>query len=144
VTALLDVNLLVGLAWPNHAHHHPALAWFRARRGQPWATTPFTETGFVRVSSNASAIATAVTPAQAIAMLDRLRAVAGHRFLIDDVGLVLGDYFNPSRLQTHRHVTDGHLLALARRHGVCLATLDTGMPAPAGDGESVMVVAADA
>ncbi len=25
---LLDVNVLVALAWPNHAHHGAAIAWF--------------------------------------------------------------------------------------------------------------------
>ncbi|HZF12700.1 MAG TPA: hypothetical protein VFE33_28255 [Thermoanaerobaculia bacterium] len=28
--AVLDVNLLVALAWPNHVHHQPALAWWLA------------------------------------------------------------------------------------------------------------------
>ena len=56
MTDLLDVNLLISLAWPNHVHHASALAWFGARDGQPWATSPVTEAGFVRVSSNPSAI----------------------------------------------------------------------------------------
>jgi toxin-antitoxin system PIN domain toxin len=142
VTALLDVNLLVSLAWPNHVHHRSALSWFRARGGEPWATTPFTESGFVRVSSNAAAIATAVSPSDAVAMLRRLRALPGHRFLLDDVGLVFGEHFDPSRLQNHRHVTDAHLLAVARRHGARLATLDVGIPAIAGDGEAVILLPA--
>jgi toxin-antitoxin system PIN domain toxin len=144
VTALLDVNLLVSLAWPNHVHHRRALTWFRQRRGQPWATTPFTEAGFVRVSSNASAIATAVTPKEAIAMLRRLRSLAGHRFLLDDVGLVFGGHLEPARVSSYRLVTDGHLLALARRHGASLATLDSWLPALAGDGEAVMLVSGEA
>lgn len=134
MTALLDVNLLIGLAWPNHVHHRAVQSWFRARDGEPWATTPFTEAGFVRVSSNTSAIAMAVTPGEAVVMLGRLRDLAGHRFLIDDVGLVFGEHFSPGRLRNHRHVTDAHLLALARRHGVSLATLDAGIPALASEG----------
>ena len=39
VTALLDVNVLIALAWPNHVHHAAARAWFEDRRdgtvGQP-------------------------------------------------------------------------------------------------------------
>lgn len=140
MTALLDVNLLVSLAWPNHVHHRASVSWFRARAGQPWATTSFTESGFVRVSSNAVAIATAVSPSEAVAMLRRLRALPGHRFLLDDIGLVFGEHFDPTRLRDHRHVTDAHLLAVARRYGAQLATLDAGIPAIAGEGESMILL----
>ena len=46
--ALLDVNTLIALAWPNHSHHVAAHNWFATWKGG-WATTPFTEVGFVRV-----------------------------------------------------------------------------------------------
>jgi toxin-antitoxin system PIN domain toxin len=140
LTALLDVNLLISLAWPNHVHHRAALSWFASRRGEPWATTPFTESGFVRVSSNVAAIATAVAPSDAIAMLRQLRALPGHQFLLDDVGLVVGEHLEPGRLLDHRHVTDAHLLAVARRHGARLATLDAGIPAMAGSGGDVILL----
>ncbi len=58
---LLDVTVLVALAWPNHVHHHSARRWFAHRPG-PWATTPVTECGFVRVSSDRVVIPDAVTP----------------------------------------------------------------------------------
>jgi uncharacterized protein len=136
---LLDVNLLVSLAWPNHVHHRPALAWFRRRGGQPWATTPFTEAGFVRVSSNISAIPAAVTPGEALALLERMREVFEHQFLSDDVALVVGTYISGERVASYHQVTDAHLLAVARRHGASLATLDRGIVALAG-GEDVTVV----
>ncbi len=139
MTDLLDVNLLVSLAWPNHVHHRQVRAWFRGRDGEPWATTPFTEAGFVRVSSNVSAIPAAVTPTEAVALLDRVREVAGHRFLVDDVPLVVGSYLTVERVAAYRQVTDAHLLALARRHGARLATLDRGIAALAG-GEDVVLV----
>ncbi|HZT67193.1 MAG TPA: TA system VapC family ribonuclease toxin [Acidimicrobiales bacterium] len=131
---LLDVNLLVALAWPNHVHHRRARTWFRGRGERPWATTPVTESGFVRVSSNPAAIPTAVTPIEALALLDRLRAVPGHAFLADDLELVFGvTHVEPAHVVTHRMVTDAHLLALARRHGGRLATLDEGIVALAGE-----------
>lgn len=139
MTDLLDVNLLVSLAWPNHVHHRQALAWFRRRRGQPWATTPFTEAGFVRVSSNTSAIPAAVTPTEALALLNRMREVAGHQFLADDVPLVVGAYLAPEQVATYRQVTDAHLLAVARRHGARLASLDRGVVALAGGDDLVLV-----
>jgi toxin-antitoxin system PIN domain toxin len=106
---------------------------------QPWATTPLTEAGFVRVSSNPSAISTAVTPTEAMALLDRMRDVPGHHFLADDVPLVVGTHLAPERVTTYRQVTDAHLIAIARRHGGRLATLDRGIAALAG-GEDVDLV----
>lgn len=133
MTDLLDINLLVSLAWPNHVHHRQALAWFRRRRGQPWATTPFTEAGFVRISSNASVIPSAVTPTEAVALLDRMREVSGHQFLADDVPMIVGKYLNPEQVATYQQITDAHLLALARRHGARLATIDRGIAALGGE-----------
>lgn len=141
MTDLLDVNLLISLAWPNHVHHAPARAWFTARRGQPWATTPVTESGFVRVSSNPSAIPTSVTPGEARSLLSEIRKVEGHLFLPDDVELVIGDErMLAGRIVGHRQVTDAHLLALARRHGARLATLDRAVTAMAGDAASDVVL----
>lgn len=133
---LLDVNLLVSLAWPNHVHHLSAHAWFRGRQQRRWATTPVTESGFVRVSSNRSAIPTAVSPAEALMMLARIRNVAGNVFLPDDVELVVGDYVDTGRVVTSRLVTDAHLLAVARRHDARLATFDRGVVAMAGAGSA--------
>ncbi len=142
MTDLLDVNLLISLAWPNHVHHAAARAWFAGRGGQRWATTPITEAGFVRVSSNSSAIPTAVTPGEARSLLSEIRGVEGHVFFPDDVELVTGN--EPAlarRLVGHRQVTDAHLLALARRHGARLATLDRAVRAMAGQeaGDVVLV-----
>jgi hypothetical protein len=142
LTDLLDVNLLVALAWPNHVHHVLAQEWFRGRRQGPWATTPVTESGFVRVSSNRSAVLTAVAPAEALSLLSRIREVPEHCFLPDDVELVIGDgHVERDRVVTHSLVTDAHLLALARRHGARLATLDRGVVALAGsDADDVVLV----
>lgn len=134
MTDLLDVNLLISLAWPNHVHHRAAQNWFRARSSQSWATTPVTESGFVRVSSNRSAIPSAVSPSEALLMLSRIRQVRGHTFFPDDLELVLGNgYLSPARVVSYRLVTDAHLLAVARRHRARLATLDRGVAAMAGD-----------
>lgn len=141
MTDLLDVNLLISLAWPNHVHHASARTWFLARDGQPWATSPVTEAGFVRVSSNASAIPTAVTPGEARTLLGRMQQVEGHVFLPDDVELVVGsERALAGRIVGHRQVTDAHLLALARRHGARLATLDRAVTALAGEDASTVVL----
>jgi len=133
VTDLLDVNVLVSLAWPNHLHHHRATVWFERRPGRSkWATTPITEAGFVRISSNRAAIPSAVSPVEAHRLLNRIRAVKGHVFLPDDVEQVTGDLLEPDLMLTHRLVTDAHLLAVARRHRARLVTLDRGITSLAG------------
>ena len=138
MTDLLDVNVLISLAWPNHVHHAAAQRWFRARGDEPWATTPSSECGFVRVSSNRAAVGATVRPEEAISLLARLRAIKGHTFLPDDVEVVIGDdagkdLVERGRMVSYKQVTDAHLLAVACRHGARLATLDRGALALAGE-----------
>jgi toxin-antitoxin system PIN domain toxin len=124
VTALLDVNVLVALAWPNHVHHRLARSWFRDHHERGWATCSITENGFVRISSNARVVDEARTPAEAILLLRRLVEVSGHCFWDDDVSIARFDKEAASRIHGHRQVMDAHLLALARRHGGRLVTFD--------------------
>lgn len=44
---LLDVNVLLALAWPNHLHHGLAQSWFRKSLTDGWATCSLTELGFI-------------------------------------------------------------------------------------------------
>ena len=78
--ALLDVNVLVALAWPNHVHHNATRAWFDERRLSGWATCPLTESGFIRISCIPSVVHNTVTPTDAIALLTRLRQLESHSF----------------------------------------------------------------
>lgn len=124
---LLDVNVLVALAWPNHIHHARALAWFRNIREEGWATCAVTETGFVRISSNLRVIPDARTPAEAMALLREMRSLPGHTFWRDDVSPADPDAAAFARVVGYRQVTDAHLLSLAIRNGGCLATFDSGL-----------------
>ncbi len=126
-TPLLDVNVLVALAWPNHAHHRPAREWFRGRSGRGWATCPVTQAGFVRVSSNSRAIPSAVTPREALELLSRMATHAGHTFWADDVDLATSPLISRDRLISTQQVTDAHILAVAASHGGVLATFDRGI-----------------
>lgn len=127
------MNVLVALAWPNHVHHGRALRWFLSTSKEGWATCPVTEVGFVRVSSNVRAIPDARSPAQAIDLLRRMRALTGHVFWADDVSPSDVDAHAFGRLVGYRQVTDAHLLSLARKRGGTLATLDRGLLELAGD-----------
>ena len=127
VTALLDVNVLIALAWPNHVHHVAAKAWFEARHDEGWATCTMTEAGFVRVSCNPSVVRHTVAPLDAIEILDSLRRLGAHTFWPLNRSVVELPAVVSSRLQGYRQITDAILLATAMQHAGQLATLDVGL-----------------
>jgi toxin-antitoxin system PIN domain toxin len=122
--ALLDVNVLVALAWPNHVHHVAALRWFRANHHHGWATCPSTQNGFVRVSSNQRILPGAKTPREAILLLEKITALAGHYFWQEDLSVLSPKWVAAEKLNAHYQVSDAHLLGVALRHDGCLATFD--------------------
>ena len=127
MTRLLDVNVLVALAWPNHVHHDAVRSWFATARESGWATCPMTEAGFVRVCCNPSAVKQSVTPAEAIAVLGRLKRLQSHAFWSLDRSITALPTEILSRIQGYRQITDAVLLALAAQRDGQLATLDTGL-----------------
>lgn len=137
--ALLDVNVLIALAWPNHIHHPAAKAWFERHHRDGWATTPVSEAGFVRVSSNRAAMQPSTTPALAMELLGEMVRVEGHEFWVDDIPVVTGGRGDSSLIGSHRHVTDGHLVALAERHGGRLMTFDSRITRLLGDRDAALV-----
>ena len=121
---LLDVNLLVALAWPPHRFHEAAQKWFSHACRNGWATCPFTQAGFIRVISNPAVTAGAITPAQAVQIL---RANLDHRrhvFWPAEIGYPQALEILGMPLVGHRQVTDAYLLALAIHHKGKLATFD--------------------
>ena len=125
--ALLDVNVLIALAWPNHVHHAAARAWFETHRREGWATCPLTEAGFVRVSCNPAVVRYSVTPLDAIAVLQRLSRLGSHTFWPMDQSITDLPESIGIRLQGYRQITDAVLLAAAMQRKGQLATLDAGM-----------------
>lgn len=121
---LLDVNVLVALAWDSHVHHTATRSWFAASAASGWATCPLTESGFVRVSSNPKVLPHAIGVEAARGVLSALRATGGHSFVIDDVSVTDADV---PRVAGHRQVTDAHLLTLARRRAMRVVTFDRGL-----------------
>lgn len=140
--SLPDVNVLVAIAWPSHVHHEKALEWFEAIADSGWATTPVTETGFVRMCMNPAVVGRGTTAEVAIEMLQELRRVGAHTFWTDATSA--GDLAPISRrLQGYRQVTDAHLIQLARSNEGTLATFD-GAVSLIGDGKgNVTVLAGD-
>ena len=124
MTALLDVNVLLALAWPNHVHHDSAIEWFIENQANGWASCPITENGFIRVSSNPRFTSEAKSPAEAMLQLERMISLEGHEFWSDSFSLTEPGRIERSRLQGHNRVTDAFLLALAIDRGGRLATYD--------------------
>lgn len=129
MTWLLDVNVLLALAWPNHVHHARSHRWFRSIEGELWATCPTTQTGFVRVSSNRRALPYARTPLEALALLRSIVSLPGHEFWADDVDLTALDWLESVPLVGHLQLSDLRLVALARRRAGSVVTFDRGVRA---------------
>ena len=128
---LLDVNILLALAWRTADAHRRVTDWFGDRGGRAFATCPITESGFVRISSNPSFYREAVGIASAREALVEIAALPGHLFWPDD--LPLEHALAGLHLTGHRQLTDAYLLGLARAKGGVVATLDRGLLELAGD-----------
>lgn len=120
-TYLLDVNLLIALTNENHADHQRAHGWFTTV--QSWATTPLTESAFVRLMLNPLVAGRKLARTDVIAALQALRSWSGHTFLPDDSSLA-ESAVDLISLIGYRQVTDFHLLNLAASHQALFATLD--------------------
>lgn len=130
---LLDVNMLIALAWPSHVHHARAQAWFTRHARKGWATCPLTQCAFVRISSNPRIIPEAVSPRETLRLLGQVIARDDHVFWPDDIGL-MGAEVPTALLVGHLQVTDAYLLGLAIRNGGRLVTLDKGIAGLLGAG----------
>ena len=122
---LLDANLLIALAWPNHTHHATAQAWFEREQAQGWGTCLVTELAFVRVSAH-PALEYRVSPPEAYRKLNEILSLPNHSFWPEPPA----GYAHPAFARTmpdtltHQLVTDGYLATLAAIHGGTLATFD--------------------
>jgi toxin-antitoxin system PIN domain toxin len=139
---LLDVNVLVALAWPNHVHHFAAHSWFAEVGRAGFATCPVTQSGFVRVSSNSRAITDARSPREAREILRRITHLPGHIFWADDIEIASNEHIAWERLGSHAQVTDAHLLALALERRGRLATFDRALAdlAPEESAQAVLIL----
>lgn len=126
MVSLLDVNMLIALAWPSHIHHGRAQTWFSNNAADGWATCPMTECAFIRISSNPKIIPEAVSVREAIALLEQFAALQGHTFWEDDIRFQ-HEYVPRGLLVGHRQITDAYLLGLAIHRRGRLVTLDRGL-----------------
>jgi toxin-antitoxin system PIN domain toxin len=118
---LLDANVLIALATPEHSLNSRAADWFR--QGDPFATCPITQGALVRFHLRAGVDATLESSRQ---LLKSICALPRHRFWPDDASYL---DLPGAGIVGHRQVTDAYLVLLAERHGGKLATLDEGLAA---------------
>jgi uncharacterized protein len=135
---LLDTNVLLALAWPNHQHHAKAHAWFAAHAKRGWATCAFTQLGFVRLSSNPAYSRDAVSPQDAAALLQQWTRHKTHRFWNSPAADSPPIYL---RALGHQQVNDAWLVEVARKNKGKLVTLDTHLSAHALEENLVETIA---
>lgn len=121
---LLDCNVLIALATPEHSLNSRAAAWFR--QGHLFATCPITQGALVRFHLRVGLDA---TPESAKLLLKSISALERHRFWPDDA-----NYLDmPTKgIVGHRQVTDAYLVLLAGKHRGSLATMDEALAAVHG------------
>jgi toxin-antitoxin system PIN domain toxin len=121
---LLDVNVLIALMWPAHEGHQRVQDWFSRNSSGGWATCPFTQAAFVRIVSNPAFSRDAVTPQEAVRILEANVKHSAHQFWADEIDFVAAARPFARRLAGHQQVTDAYLLGLAMHKKGKLATMD--------------------
>lgn len=123
--ALLDVNILIAAHLTNHSDHARARQFVDSL--DRFYTTPTTQGGFLRFltrpwkNENGESQPPRMSPSEAVFTLQRLTAQNKHSFTPDDVAF---ETVSLKSISGHRQWTDAYLIALARRHGHDLATLE--------------------
>ena len=78
--ALPDINVLLALAWSNHAYHDAAHRWFTCDATAGWATCLLTQTGFLRLSLNPQIVGVSLDCQAAVDLLRSLVAHPHHQY----------------------------------------------------------------
>ncbi len=121
---LLDVNVLLALAWPNHLYHDRAHVWLTEQRQRRWATCPTTQSAFVRLSTNPKVVGQTVYPAQALSLLEANMDAPAHEFWRETLPVTKVLARLAEDLVGYRQITDAYLLGLAIHKKGVLATFD--------------------
>jgi len=125
--ALFDVNFLLALLQPDHAHFDRAHQWWQANRHHGWASCPLTENGFAPVISK-HPYPKPRPVAEAVTRLAELIHATDHVFWPDDVSITDHGMIDTARLLGPNQITDVYLLALAVKNDGRLVTFDRSIP----------------
>lgn len=113
---LLDVNMLLAAIWGEHPQFPAADAWLV---GKNVVVCPISELGFLRISTNKKAYGATMEDARTL--LEKFLADTKATRIPDDLPAL------DSKPSTSEQVTDHYLADLASKHGLKLATFDTGI-----------------
>jgi toxin-antitoxin system PIN domain toxin len=139
---LLDVNVLLAIAWPNHQFHVAATA--ALSRSNRWATCALTQLEFIRLSSNPAAVGAAKSPQEAATLMARLAADSLHVYLGSLPAPAAAGWREAfAEILGHQQVTDAYLVGLAAAHDAVLVTFDRRMESIARDRARVRVLGSD-
>jgi uncharacterized protein len=107
---LLDANVLIALAWPNHTEHERVQEWFAQERGKGWATCLVTQLAFIRVSSSV-VVPHHVSPSVAQLYLSEITSLPDHSYWAEPARGYAHAAFARTMANTaiHASVTDGYL-----------------------------------
>lgn len=124
---LLDVNILIAWGWSDHDDHLRVQKWIAQIRGEKSTlilTSPNTQLGFIRISTQRSLGEISLSEASQI--LSEMIHFWGdqHQFITDSIDSL---HF-PEWCHSPKQTTDAHLLKLAQSQQAKLATLDQKIP----------------
>ncbi len=121
---LLDVNVWVALFDDAHVHSRAANALL-AGPNLKIATCPMIENAVIRVLNLPGYARIGPLGLERVRnQLKRACSELDHEFWSDDISLREDGHADFSRVRGHNQITDVYLLALAVKHGGCLATFD--------------------
>lgn len=123
---LLDVNILVALAFPSHSSHSAAHTWFHLQQDRPWATCSLTQAGFLRVACRLLG-GSRNDMQKALAGLENNCQTPHHEYWPADVDLRHLSASQRLRLSGPNQIADQQLLSLAHRRRGQLVTFDSGL-----------------
>lgn len=106
--------------------------WFASSGRGNWGICPFTEAGFLRVTTNPTFRPGPHTFERAIAILQSLKRLPGYSYWeINGSWVDLASPF-AARISGHQQVTDAYLLGMAIKEDGVLVTFDRGLKYMAG------------
>ena len=122
---LLDIKVLLALAWSHYAHHEVAHGWFSRDAASGWATCLLTQTGCVRLSLHPQIVGVSLDGQAALHLLQSLVDHPHHHYAETAPALTATSFGElVPNIMGYRQVPDATLLYLARVHGMKLITFD--------------------
>lgn len=121
---LLDANVLVALAWPNHQFHATATNRLDAS-GERWATCALTHLAFIRLSANPRVVGQIVSPSKAASLLAAMLSDSKHFFIETMTSPAEPPHLrNLDRILGAKQLTELYLLRVAANASARFLTFD--------------------